>query len=95
MESREGKAERVYFKEKEKDMHTASDREIMESTLESNPGRWLEIQSKRLDEMMIEYNNVAFEQEEDVIMAFKMTAEEYAEATKEALDEATEDKTDN
>ena len=92
MESREGKAERVYFKEKEKDM------EILSWTHEDNridnPLRWLEVESKVIDEKMIEYNNVAFEQGEDVIMAFKMTAEEYAEATKEALDEATEDNSD-
>jgi hypothetical protein len=95
VESREGKAERVYSKQKEREMHTPSDREIMESTLKNNPTRWLEIQSKRLDGLIVDYNNVAFEQEEDVIMAFKMTAEEYARATKEALDETTEDETDS
>lgn len=87
MESREGKAERVYFKLKERQtMHVASDKEIMEDMLKHNPKRWLEVESKRLEGLIVDYNNVAFEQGEDVIMCFKMTPDEYAEATKEALD---------
>jgi hypothetical protein len=42
--------------------------------------------------MIVDYNNVAFEQGLDVIMAFKMTPDEYAAATKEALDGLTKDK---
>jgi hypothetical protein len=94
VESREGKAERVYFKEREKDMQSGDEGQTQWEK-ENEPIRWLEYTSEIIDKMMIEYNNVAFEQGEDVIMAFKMTAEEYAEATKEALDEATEGKTDS
>jgi hypothetical protein len=92
VESREGKVERIYLKQKEKEMHTETTEEIMACMLKENPTRWLEVNSKQLDQMIVDYNNVAFEQGLDVIMAFKMTPEEYAAATKEALDGLIEDK---
>jgi len=45
---------------------------------ENNPIRkWLQVQSKILDGLIVDYNNVAFAQNEDVIMAFKITQDEY------------------
>jgi hypothetical protein len=94
VESRETKAERVYLKGKEKEMTEEKGSILMPIGAKAkhdidkvdNPTRWLEVESKKLEGAIVEYNNVAFEQDADVIMCFKMTPVEYAEATKEALD---------
>ena len=59
---------------------------------EHNPERWLDKTGRKIEESIIEYNNIAFELNVDVIMAFKMTPEEYAQATKEAMNGVIEDK---
>ena len=91
--NRETKAERVFLREKIK----MTDIGAIEAHIHDkvgNPTRWLEVEAKTLEGLIVDYNNVAFEQDADVIMCFKMTPTEYAEATKEALDGLTEDKDD-
>ena len=74
-----------YFK-KGQVMHTPDDKEIMDSEKVVNPVRWIEIMSARIDHYIKEYNELAFTNDLDIIVAFKMTPAEYAQGMKEALD---------
>ena len=55
-------------------------------TKENNPVHWIGIISARIDHYIKKYNELAFENDLDIIVAFKMTPAEYAEGMKEALD---------
>lgn len=67
-------------------MDTISPEEEMECTKVENPVRWIEIRSAQIDHFIREYNEIAFANDLDIIVALKMTPEEYAKGMKEALD---------
>ena len=58
---------------------------------DNNPVRWIEIMSARIDHHIKEYNELAFTNDLDIIVAFKMTPAEYAQGMKEALEKKEEE----
>ena len=76
-----------YFKKGQAMINSKDEDESQDKwTKENNPVRWIEIMSARIDHYIKEYNELAFTNDLDIIVAFKMTPAEFAQGMKEALD---------
>jgi hypothetical protein len=57
-------------------------RKLKEEELKvANPQRWLAIAGKQIEGLIVEFNNIAFELDEDVIMAFRAFMEKHIEGS--------------
>ena len=81
-----------YFKKGQVMINSKDEDEAQDKwTKENNPVRWIEIMSARIDHYIKEYNELAFTNDLDIIVAFKMTPAEYAQGMKEALEKKEEE----
>ena len=76
-----------YFKKGQVMINSKDEDEAQDKwTKENNPVRWIEIMSARIDHYIKEYNELAFTNDLDIIVAFKMTPAEFAQGMKEVVD---------